>query len=479
MNMATYPIKVLKDESGVPFVPLVSSTGVTNSDGTTLEENLKAKLEKENIIAGDNIVLTKDGNNITITGTASGAANVVINNLTTTEAKQGVLDAYQGYVLNTKINNMQTTLEGGIPKVINNCTTVDTVNALSAYQGYLLNNKFNNYLPLSGGVLTGHLYLNGIQGSSTSSSTSIVFGNTGTQYGVIRANIGGDVVISNSLNNNDLSVVYSSGQKSFRPDVTGVLSLGTSSQKWSTVYADSFSGNATTASKLQTGRTLTIGTGSKTFDGSQNISWSLDDISARGYYRRVVDLTSLNADTYYPVVGGYMPADGMQYIKLAVQLNSGSKPSWSTHGSGFTCNIEVLAIAGGWGTTGAQTVVLNDTYNWSSVRPAAYYQMTNASRPVFLCRGGGKYILYSNYSNEWTLHTSSATYSEQTVSPTTTVPSTSFSRSTIKANLEASTISTDGFSCNQITKGGAQVPATFVQSSTPSAKHTGDIWFVT
>ena len=28
-------------------------------------------------------------------------------------------------------------------------------------------------------------------------------------------------------------------------------------------------------------------------------------------------------------------------------------------------------------------------------------------------------------------------------------------------------------------KGGANVPAVFIQSSTPTAKQTGDIWFVT
>ena len=159
MNMATYPIKVLKDETGVPFVPLVSSTGITSPDGTTLEDSLSVKLESGNIIAGDNIILTKKGNDITITGTASGAANKVIDNLTTTESNIGVLDAHQGYVLNNKITEMAETLEGGIPQVINNCATVDTINALSAYQGYLLNNKFNDYLPLSGGTLNGELTL--------------------------------------------------------------------------------------------------------------------------------------------------------------------------------------------------------------------------------------------------------------------------------------------------------------------------------
>ena len=179
MNMATYPIKVLKDETGVPFVPLVSSTGITSPDGTTLEDSLSVKLESGNIIAGDNIILTKKGNDITITGTASGAANKVIDNLTTTESNVGVLDAHQGYVLNNKITEMAETLEGGIPQVINNCTTVDTVNALSAYQGYLLNSKFNDYLPLSGGTLNGELTL-----------TKKITGSTGHGVEIISTDLG-------------------------------------------------------------------------------------------------------------------------------------------------------------------------------------------------------------------------------------------------------------------------------------------------
>lgn len=42
----------------------------------------------------------------------------------------------------------------------------------------------------------------------------------------------------------------------------------------------SLSGNASTATKLQTARTLTIGSSGKTFDGSGNQSWSLSEIGA-------------------------------------------------------------------------------------------------------------------------------------------------------------------------------------------------------
>jgi hypothetical protein len=40
------------------------------------------------------------------------------------------------------------------------------------------------------------------------------------------------------------------------------------------------SGNATTASTLQTGRTITIGSTGKSFDGSGNVSWTLSEIGA-------------------------------------------------------------------------------------------------------------------------------------------------------------------------------------------------------
>ena len=50
------------------------------------------------------------------------------------------------------------------------------------------------------------------------------------------------------------------------------------------VYASTFygalSGNATTATKLKTARTLTIGNTGKTFNGSGNVSWSLSEIGA-------------------------------------------------------------------------------------------------------------------------------------------------------------------------------------------------------
>ena len=60
------------------------------------------------------------------------------------------------------------------------------------------------------------------------------------------------------------------------PTANNAMSLGDSSHKWTTVYATTFDGNATTATALATGRTLQVALGSTSastaFDGSANIS---------------------------------------------------------------------------------------------------------------------------------------------------------------------------------------------------------------
>lgn len=149
------------------------------------------------------------------------------------------------------------------------------------------------------------------------------------------------------------------------------------------------------------------------------------------YYQKLtlkgVNLSSLNQNTYYPVVGSSMPKSGMHRLKLAVELNSGTKPSWSTHNSGFSCNLDLLNEPGGWGTTAGKGIILESTFRFTDTMPVSYQQLGNSSRPVFWCRGGGIYYIYTDYDATWTVYTSSVTFSEQTVAPTTTCPSTSLS----------------------------------------------------
>lgn len=156
-----------------------------------------------------------------------------------------------------------------------------------------------------------------------------------------------------------------------------------------------------------------------------------------------VSLTSLDQNTWYPVVSmNSIPYSGLHHIKCNVQLNSGSKPAWSTHSSGFTVNLDMLVMACGWGTTSGQSILLDNSYGQTSsnANPAGYSQMGNSSKAVFWLRGGGSYRIYSDWDADWTVKTSTYTNSEQSVSPTTSYPGVSINRSIITAHIDGGVI---------------------------------------
>ena len=124
--MATYPIKMLRDENQEPFVPMVSADSIYTSDGKSFEENFASKLEASNLKEGNGIILEQDGNDMTIS-VDFGATDNIIDNLNTTVAGQGPLDARQGNVL----KNM-------IPVIVDNLDSTDAAKVLSANQGHEL-----------------------------------------------------------------------------------------------------------------------------------------------------------------------------------------------------------------------------------------------------------------------------------------------------------------------------------------------------
>ena len=151
-----------------------------------------------------------------------------------------------------------------------------------------------------------------------------------------------------------------------------------------------------------------------------------------------VSLTNLDQNTWYPVVSmNSIPYSGLHHIKCNVQLNGGSKPSWSTHSGGFTVNLDILVTASGQGTTSANSICLDNFYSWttSNANPAGYSQMTSGSVAVFWLRGGGQYKLYADQDANWQLKTSTYTNNDQSVSPTTSYPGVSINRSTITADI--------------------------------------------
>ena len=176
-------------------------------------------------------------------------------------------------------------------------------------------------------------------------------------------------------------------------------------------------------------------------------------------YSNTIDLSSSSYDvnTYYPVTLSNA-GRGFNHIVVDVQLDSGTKPSWSTHNGGFSCYMDILAINCGWGTINPLTICLGYTsyYTYNNENPCGYSQLTNSSTHVVWLRGGGKYYLFTDFNTVPTVRTSEYTVSGQSVKPGTTKPF-SFTYSTIYANVTNSNYATsagnsdtvDGFHASQ------------------------------
>lgn len=176
---------------------------------------------------------------------------------------------------------------------------------------------------------------------------------------------------------------------------------------------------------------------------------------------KTLDLTSLDQNTYYPC-SVTVSAKEPTTINIFVSLNSGSKPSWSTHTNGFTMNLSWQVFGGGWGTTAIQRKIFN--YYVSSVATGVQpcggiEQNAYASTEIVYLRGGAKYLYTISNStsaiaintNGYSWSSGSTTYSAPTISAPKKHPSLCYEASSmlgaynIYANyLQISSISVDG-----------------------------------
>ena len=191
--MAQYPIKMLKDEQGKPFVPVVSANTISLMSGYDLQTEMDKKLMAENIIAGKNITVKKEGNNCTIGGPD------IMNNLTTDASNKGVLDAYQGKVLNDKIDNLSYNDLHDLPTIDTALSTTST----NAVENQAVTKEINKKVDkkegydLSKNDFTDALKnkLDGIEAGAQVNTVTGVKGNSETDYrtgniNITKANIG-------------------------------------------------------------------------------------------------------------------------------------------------------------------------------------------------------------------------------------------------------------------------------------------------
>lgn len=118
------------------------------------------------------------------------------------------------------------------------------------------------------------------------------------------------------------------------------------------------------------------------------------------------DGNPLDENKYYPLTIRLHSANYTN-IRLKVILNSGTKPSWATHNSGFTVHCEWNAIGSGWGSnsgplreiieysrafTNTETLKIDNEDVTRTIEPAASIgQITQLNYEYIYLRGGGKY----------------------------------------------------------------------------------------
>lgn len=186
---------------------------------------------------------------------------------------------------------------------------------------------------------------------------------------------------------------------------------------------------------FSTQQKFTVATGTSPFTVSSTTvvgnlnSDMLDGYHAASFYQygyvmfaRTIDASALSTSTYYPVTFSIGSHSNVR-IECRVSLNSGTKPSWSTHANGFSVRKIWEVNGSGWGTNPINRRILVSDYAFADSDPVrGVGQLSNSSVEYVYVRGGGKYLFYISHNISATLHTSTYTTNSQSVAPTTSAP---------------------------------------------------------
>lgn len=248
------------------------------------------------------------------------------------------------------------------------------------------------------------------------------------------------VVTGGSLRHNSDSVSLNLIQQNLKnPDDAGSFLL-----KFNSV-TDSTAGIILPSDKSKIDKIITNGDGTKyladngqykTVQGGsadiEAIKKYVDDsvTSARsiGYMMQLteIDASGLDENTWYPVTitaGARM----CMRAEVLVALDSGTKPSWSTHERGFSTRKIWEWAPSTWGVNAVSDIkVYLSDFAHTNLDPVRGLNFLGHFDTCFVfVRGGGKYHFYTSHGAQVILHTSTykpSEISEQSVSPTTTTP---------------------------------------------------------
>lgn len=155
---------------------------------------------------------------------------------------------------------------------------------------------------------------------------------------------------------------------------------------------------------------------------------SISSARSVGYMMQLteIDASTLDENTWYPVTIAAGARMCMR-AEVLVALDSGTKPSWSTHERGFSTRKIWEWAPSAWGINAVPDIkVYLSDFAHTNLDPVRGLDFLSHFVICFVfVRGGGKYHFYTSHGAQVILHTSTykpSEASEQSVSPTTDPP---------------------------------------------------------
>lgn len=160
----------------------------------------------------------------------------------------------------------------------------------------------------------------------------------------------------------------------------------------------------------------------------QYVNDSISSARSVGYMMQLteIDASGLDENTWYPVTIAAGARMCMR-AEVLVALDSGTKPSWSTHERGFSTRKIWEWAPSTWGVNAVSDIkVYLSDFAHTNLDPVRGLDFLGHFDTCFVfVRGGGKYHFYTSHGAQVILHTSTykpSETSDQSVSPTTTTP---------------------------------------------------------
>lgn len=157
----------------------------------------------------------------------------------------------------------------------------------------------------------------------------------------------------------------------------------------------------------------------------QYVNDSISSARSVGYMMQLteIDASGLDENTWYPVTIAAGERMNIR-VEVLVSLDSGTKPSWSTHERGFSTRKIWEFAPNAWGVNRDSniTIYLSDFVHADIDPVRGLGNLSHFDTCYVFVRGGGKYHFYASHEAKVILHTDTYAPGDQSVSPTTEIP---------------------------------------------------------